>query len=51
MRTYNLKFHCLAFELNSSNLEVDANCRDVAFCIGIVCKTEEETGLEARDGE
>lgn len=51
MRTYNLEFHCLAFELNSSDLEVNANCRNVAFCVGIVCKTEEEARLEARDGE
>jgi hypothetical protein len=51
LRTYNLQFDCLAFELNSANLEVDANCGDVAFCIGIICKTEEEAGLEERDGE
>jgi hypothetical protein len=51
LRTYNLQFDSLAFELNSANLEVDANCGDVAFCIGIICKTEEEAGLEARDGE
>jgi hypothetical protein len=51
LRTYNLQFDGLAFELNSANLEVDANCGDVAFCIGIICKTEEEAGLEARDGE
>jgi hypothetical protein len=46
-----LKLDRLAFELNSANLEVDANCRDVAFCIGIVCETEEEAGLEAIVGE
>jgi hypothetical protein len=51
LRTYNLEFDRLALELNSANLEVDANCGDVAFCIGIICKTEEEAGLEARDGE
>ena len=45
-----MEFNCLAFELDSANLEVNANCRDVAFCIGIVCETEEETGLE-RVGE
>jgi len=49
--TYDLQFDCLAFELNSANLEVDANCGDVAFRIGIICKTEEEAGLEARNGE
>jgi hypothetical protein len=51
LRTYNLQFDCLAFELNSANLEVDANCGDVAFCIGIICKAEEEAGLEATGGE
>ena len=47
-RTHNLKFDRLAFELNSANLEIDANCGDIAFCVGIVCKTEEEAGLEER---
>lgn len=51
LRTYDLQFDCLSFKLNSTNLEVDANCGNVAFCIGIICKTEEEAGLEARDGE
>jgi hypothetical protein len=46
--THNLKLDSLAFELNSANLEVDANCRYVAFCVGIVCKTEEEARLETR---
>jgi len=41
----NLKLDSLAFELNSTNLEVNANCRYVAFCIGIVCETEEKAGL------
>ena len=44
--TYNLKLDRLAFELNGTNLEVDANCGNIAFCVGIVCKTEEEAGLE-----
>lgn len=48
LRTYNLQFDCLAFELNSANLEVDANRGDVAFCIGIVCKTEQKAGLVER---
>ena len=48
LRTYNLKFDRLAFKLNSTNLKVDANRRDVTFCVGIVCKTEEEAGLKER---
>lgn len=51
LRTYNLQLDRLAFELDSANLEVDANCGDVAFCVGIICKTEEEARLEARDGQ
>ena len=47
-RTHDLQFDCLAFKLNSANLEVDANCGDVAFCVGIICKTEEEAGLEGK---
>jgi hypothetical protein len=46
--THNLKLDSLAFELNSANLEVNANCRYVAFCIGIVCETEEKAGLGTR---
>jgi len=46
LRAYNLKFDRLAFKLNSTNLEVDANRGDVTFCVGIVCKTEEEAGLK-----
>jgi len=41
----NLKFDRLAFKLDSTNLEVDANRGDVTFCVGIVCKTEEEAGF------
>ena len=48
-RTHNLKFDRLAFEFNSANLEIDANCGDIAFCVGIVCKTEEEAGLGGKD--
>ena len=51
MDTHNLEFNRLSLELNSANLEVDADCRDVTFCIGIVRETEEETRLEPKDGE
>lgn len=44
--THNLKLDRLALELNSANLKVNANCRYVAFCVGIVCETEEEARLE-----
>jgi len=43
--TYNLELDCLAFEFNSTDLEIDPNSRNVTFCVGIVCKTEEEAGL------
>jgi hypothetical protein len=51
MRTYNLEFDRLSLELNSANLEIDADGRDVAFCVGIVRKAEEEARLEPKDGE
>lgn len=50
-RTHNLKFDGLSLELNSANLEIDADCRNVTFCVGIVRETEEEARLEPKDGE
>ena len=50
-RTHNLELDRLSLELNSTNLEIDADCRDVTFCVGIVRKTEEEARLEPKDGE
>ncbi len=51
MRTHNLEFDRLSLKLNSANLEIDANCGDVTFCVGIVRETEEEARLEPKDGE
>ena len=48
MRTHNLEFDRLSLELNSTNLEINADCRDVTFCVGIVRKTEEEARLEPK---
>ena len=48
MRTHNLEFDRLSLELNSANLEIDADCRDVTFCVGIIRKTEEEARLEPK---
>lgn len=41
--TYDLKFHSLALEFDSADLEVDSNCADIAFGVGIICKTKQET--------
>src|SRR6266404_238975 len=49
--TYNLEFDRLPLELNSADLEIDANCGDVTFCVGIVRETEEKARLEPKDGE
>jgi hypothetical protein len=51
MRTHNLEFDRLSLELNSTNLKIDADGRDVAFCVGIVRETEEEARLEPKNGE
>jgi hypothetical protein len=51
MRTHNLEFDRLSLELNSTNLEINADCRDVTFCVGIIRKTEEEARLEPKEGE
>lgn len=50
-RTHNLEFDRLSLELNSANLKIDANCRDVTFCVGIICETEEEARLKPKDSE
>ena len=49
MRTHNLELDRLSLELNGTNLEINADCRDVTFCVGIVRKTEEEARLAAHD--
>jgi len=41
----NLEFDRLSLELNSANLEIDTDGRDVTFCVGIVRKAEEEARL------
>ena len=51
MGAHNLEFNRLSLELNSANLEVEADCRDGVFRIGIVHETEEETRLVPKDGE
>ena len=38
--TYNLELNSLAFQLNSANLEVNTNSRDVALGVCIVRKAE-----------
>ena len=43
--TDNLEFHGLAVQLDSPNLEVNANSTDVALGVGVVRKPEEQTGL------
>jgi hypothetical protein len=50
MRTHNLEFDRLSLELNSTNFEINADCRD-AICVGIVRKTEEEARLEPKESE
>lgn len=42
---YDLKFHGLSFQLNSADLEVDSNGADVALGVGIICETQQQTGL------
>lgn len=41
--TDNLEFHGLAFELDSSDLEINTDSRNVTFCVGIVGESKEET--------
>jgi len=43
--TYNLQFHSLAIELNSPDLEVDTDSRDVAFRVRIVGEPKQQTRL------
>lgn len=40
-----LKLNLLTAELDSANLEVDTDCRDVALSIGVVCETEKQARL------
>ncbi len=42
-KTYNLKLHSLAFELNGANLEVDTDCANVTFGVCVVSEPEQET--------
>lgn len=44
--THNLQFHGLALQLNGPDLEVDANGTDVALCIRVVGKPEQQTRLQ-----
>lgn len=43
--TYNLQFDSLPFKLYRPNLEVHADSGDIAFCVCIVCKTQQEARL------
>ena len=43
--THDLEFDSLSLKLNSSNLEVYTNCADVALCVRVIRKTEQQAGL------
>lgn len=40
--THDLEFYGLAIKLDGPDLEVHADCRDVALSVGVVCETEEK---------
>ena len=40
--THDLKFYGLAIELDGPDLEVDADCGDVALGVGIIRETEQK---------
>ena len=44
-RVPDLQLDSLSLELNGTDLEVDSNRRDVGFSVGVICETEEQTGL------
>ena len=50
MRAHNMKLNHLSLQLNSTNLEINAKCRE-NLCIGIVHETAEDTSLEETGGE
>ena len=41
--THNLQLHCFPLELNSPNLEVDANGADIALGVCVIGETQEQT--------
>jgi len=43
--TYDLKLHRLPIKLDSPDLEVHANRRDVALCVRIVGEPQQQAGL------
>lgn len=45
MYTYNLQLHSLAIELDSPDLEVHADGRDVALSVGVVGETQQQARL------
>ena len=53
---YNLQLHGLPLELDRPNLKVNANSRDIALGVCVVCEPEEEArlgraGVSGGDGE
>lgn len=40
--THDLKLYSLAVKLDGPDLEVHADCRDVALSVGVVCETKEK---------
>ena len=43
--THDLKLDCFAVELYCPYLEVDADRRDVAFRICVICESQQQAGL------
>ena len=43
--TNDLEFDGLSLQLNSSNLEINANSRDIALRIGVVSESKEQARL------
>ena len=43
--THDLEFDGLSFQLNSPNLEINTNGRDVALRISVISESKEQAGL------
>lgn len=45
-----MEFHRLPFEFNGTNLEINANCRDITLSVRVVGEPKEQTGLGRESG-